>query len=214
MSFWILPPALLTVGQSPWGPQSSLFLLKDWLVLWPLMCQSRVGGLLAAPGDDSCSKALSSFEVMSPTKLPADYLVIVSNSSEALCHIPWGNFSTWIPCHYSSWIITPVAQLVGLIIFNVFFPLLPWPHDETCHDPNYTCWTSTVLMLPPIFSVHSLLAWFCQFFKSIILSTFLHTLFPSSSTWGWVVHHYSHTLSISLSFHCTQLDHWATLPLS
>lgn len=52
------------------------------------MCQSGVAGLLAAPDKDSCSKALSSFEVMAPTQLPVDYLVTVSNGSESLCYMP------------------------------------------------------------------------------------------------------------------------------
>lgn len=46
-------------------------------------------GLLAALDNDSCTKAFGSSEVMSSTKLPAVYLVSVSNTSESLCHIPW-----------------------------------------------------------------------------------------------------------------------------
>lgn len=60
-----------------------------------------------------------------------------------------------------------------------------WSHDETRHDPNYTCLTSTALLLPPI-SIPS------------ILQIHFSVYFPSPSTRGSVVHHYSHTISLSL----------------
>ena len=123
---------------------------------------------------------------------------MVSNSSESLCHIPWSNSRTQISCHYSLWIITLVSQLLGLITFNVFCPLPPWHMMRLA--------MTLIIPLEQVLLYCYLLFWslplpsgFYQFFRSTFLSTFLPPLFPASCTRGSGVHHYTHTLSKSLS---------------